>query len=207
MGRKVTGGLVLGCRLTVMRHTSPVAKSSSVSCRHLYKVLVGNRYWMSCMTASSADPISLQPCFGGLGCLGMLAKAESGNTVFPPAEGFERLGSRVPSAGTGMGTWSLLVRARKQAPDLLLALGQLSGQAQTVGGLSPDPALVLTACTRHRCHRKQSTRFARLVKDEFGYTHPLPSCRVVGGRRLSYLPCFWLLSCTGRLGVVLPVPR
>ena len=48
----------------------------------------------------------------------MLAKAESGNTVFPPAEGFERLGSRVPSAGTGMGTWSLLV-----------------------GGLSPDPAL------------------------------------------------------------------
>ena len=56
----------------------------------------------------------------------MLAKAESGNTVFPPAEGFERLGSRVPSAGTGMGTWSLLVRARKQAPDLLLALGQLS---------------------------------------------------------------------------------
>ena len=191
----------------MMRHTSPVAKSSSVSCRHLYKVLVGTRYWMSCMTASSADPISLQPCFGGLGCLGMLAKAESGNTVFPPAEGFERLGSRVPSAGTGMGTWSLLVRARKQAPDLLLALGQLSGQAQTVGGLSPDPALVLTACTRHRCHRKQSTRFARLVKDEFGYTHPLPSCRVVGGRRLSYLPCFWLLSCTGRLGVVLPVPR
>ena len=86
---------------------------------------------LSCITASSADPISL-PCFGGLGCLGLLAKAESGNTVFPPAGGFERLGSRVPSAGTG--TWSLLVRARKQAPDFLLALGQSSGQLKLLVG-------------------------------------------------------------------------
>ena len=34
----------------------------------------------------------------------------------PPAEGFGSLGNRVPSAGTGMGTWPLLVRARKQGP-------------------------------------------------------------------------------------------
>ena len=122
LGRKVTGGLVLG-RLTVMRHTSPVAKSSFVSCRHLCKVLVGHQVLDVLYDCKQCRP-HLQPCFGGLGCLGMLAKAESGNTVFPPAEGFERLGSRVPSAGTGMGTWSLLVRARKQAPDFLLAPGQ-----------------------------------------------------------------------------------
>ena len=52
----------------------------------------------------------------GLGSLGMLARAESGKTMSPPAEGFGRLGNRVPSAGTGIGTWSLLVSARKQGP-------------------------------------------------------------------------------------------
>ena len=46
----------------------------------------------------------------------MLARAESGKTMSLPAEGFGRLGNRVPSAGTGMGTWSLLVSARKQGP-------------------------------------------------------------------------------------------
>ena len=46
----------------------------------------------------------------------MLARAESGNTMSPPAVGLGRLGNRVPSAGTGMGTWSLLVSAKKQGP-------------------------------------------------------------------------------------------
>ena len=72
----------------------------------------------------------------------MLARAESGKTMSPPAEGFGRLGNRVPSAGTGMGTWSLLVSARRQGPPDFTSLGQLCGQAQTGGRVGPSPALV-----------------------------------------------------------------
>ena len=75
-----------------------------------------------------------------------------------------------------MGTWSLLVRARKQAPELLLALGQLSGQAQTVGGLSPDPALSFDCLHTTQVPQKAKHQVCKTVKDEFGYTHPLPSC-------------------------------
>ena len=97
--------------------------------------------------------------FRGLGCLGMLAKAESGGTVSPPAEGHVRVGSRVPSAGTGMGTRPLLVSARKQGPpDPSHALEQYSGQAQSVGWVGPDPAYCLTTCAWHNTHNKQSLK-------------------------------------------------
>ena len=87
------------------------------SCR-LLPDLVGTSVSMACVVASIAGPTSMQPMgfLRGLGSLGMLARAESGQTMSPPAEGFGRLGNRVPSAGTGMGTWSLLVSARKQGP-------------------------------------------------------------------------------------------
>ena len=69
----------------------------------------------------------------------MLARAEIGKTMSPPADGFGRFGNRVPSAGTGMGTWSV----RENRDHLTsLSLGQLCGQAQTGGRVGPSPALV-----------------------------------------------------------------
>ena len=110
----------------------------------------------------------------------MLAKAESGRTVSPPAEGHVRVGSRVPSAGTGMGTWSLLVSARKQGPpdpSLCYRAVKRTGSDCRMGW--PRPCLMADnlRMTQKPQQAKLQTRVAGLVRDEFGYAHPLPSFR------------------------------
>ena len=118
--------------------------------------------------------------FRGLGCLGMLAKAEKGGIVSPPVEGQVRVGSRVPSAGTGMGTRSLLVSARKQGPpDLSLCSRAVKRTGSDCRLGWPRPRLMFDnlRMTQKPQQAKLKTRFAGLVRDEFGYAHPLPSFR------------------------------
>lgn len=110
----------------------------------------------------------------------MLAKAESGGIVSPPAEGHVRVGSRVPSAGTGMGTRSLLVSARKQGPpDLSLCSRAVKRTGSDCRLGWPRPRLMSDnlRVTQKPQQAKLKTRFAGLVRDEFGYAHPLPSFR------------------------------
>ena len=142
--------------------------------------------------------------FRGLGCLGMLAKAESGGTVSPPTEGHVRLGSRVPSAGTGMGTWSLLVSARKQGPpepSLRSRVVKRTGSICRLGWPRPRLTFDNLRMAQHPQQTKLKTRFAGLVRDEFGYAHPLPSFRAES-RQVFILPslvlsvkCFWAPWC------------
>ena len=141
----------------------------------------------------------------------MLAKAESGGTVSPPAEGQVRVGSRVPSAGTGMGIRSLLVSARKQGPPdptLCSRAVKRTGSICRLGRPRPRLMFDTLRMAQYPQQTKLKTRCAGLVRDEFGYAHPLPSFRAVSWQVFNLPSLVLSVKCvSGRLGVVLPVPR
>ena len=110
-----------------------------------------------------------------------------------------------------MGTWSLLVSARKQGPpgpSLCYRAVKRTGSDCRMGW--PRPCLMADnlRMTQKPQQAKLQTRVAGLVSDEFGYAHPLLSFRAESWQ-VFFLPSL-VLSVkfdSGRLGVVLPVPR